>query len=156
MPGALPRGSILLIQAKDLLANPAGTTLVWNKVTEHNRKEFSIDPIRFEKSQRMSNGNLRKYFVTDKNRFSLSWTMLPSYRTFTVDGSWGAEDLRSFYDSVEGQGSFLIRVNLAKTGQNQESSGYEEYSVSFTDCSFSVVKRGTQPFWDVSLTMEEV
>ena len=34
----LPRGSMLLIEAKDLLATPAGTTATWNKVTEHNRR----------------------------------------------------------------------------------------------------------------------
>lgn len=156
MPSAMPRGSILQIQAKDLLATPAGTTLIWNKVTEHNRKEFNFDNQRFEKTQRMSNGLLRKFFIADKKRFNLSWTMLPSYRTLTVDSCWGAEDLRSFYNSTEGQGTFLIRINFAKNGTNQESSGYEEYTVSFTDCSFAVVKRGLQPFWDVSLSMEEV
>ena len=48
----MPRGSILLIQAKDLLATPAGTTLTWNKVTEHNRSEFEISPERIQKTQR--------------------------------------------------------------------------------------------------------
>ena len=43
----LPRGSVLWIEAKDLLATPAGTTKIWNKVTEHNRSpvELSIDRI---------------------------------------------------------------------------------------------------------------
>ncbi len=152
----LPRGSMLLIEAKDLLATPAGTAATWNKVTEHNRREFNIDPQRIEKVQRMSNGTLRKMFIADKKRFSVSWTMLPSYRTLTVDNSWGAEDLRAFYHSTEGQGTFKIRINFAKNGSSQESSGYEEYTVSFTDCSFTVVKRGLQPFWDVSIALEEV
>ena len=97
----MPRGSILLIQAKDLLATPAGTTLTWNKVTEHNRSEFEISPERIQKTQRMSNGTLRKFFISDKQRMTLSWQMLPSYRTLTVDGAWGAEDLRAFYESSE-------------------------------------------------------
>ena len=42
----MPRGSILQIEAKDLLATPAGTTLSWNKVTEHNRSSFTMDPER--------------------------------------------------------------------------------------------------------------
>jgi hypothetical protein len=32
--------------------------------------------------------------------------MLPSYRTLTVDGGWGAEDLRSFYFGDEGKAEF--------------------------------------------------
>jgi hypothetical protein len=152
----MPRGSILLIQAKDLLATPAGTTLTWNKVTEHNRSEFEISPERIQKTQRMSNGTLRKFFISDKQRMSLSWQMLPSYRTLTVDGAWGAEDLRAFYESNEGQGTFNVRVNMAKNGSSQESSGYEEYTVNIVSASFSIVKRGLQPFWNVSLSLEEV
>lgn len=56
----MPRGSILQIEAKDLLASPAGTTLIWNKVTEHNRSEFSMSIERIEKVIRTSNGTLRK------------------------------------------------------------------------------------------------
>jgi hypothetical protein len=152
----MPRGSILLIQAKDLLATPAGTTLTWNKVTEHNRSEFEISPERIQKTQRMSNGTLRKFFISDKQRMTLSWQMLPSYRTLTVDGAWGAEDLRAFYESNEGQATFNIRVNMAKNGSSQESSGYEEYTVNIVSASFSIVKRGLQPFWNVSLSLEEV
>jgi hypothetical protein len=152
----MPRGSILLIQAKDLLATPAGTTLTWNKVTEHNRSEFEISPERIQKTQRMSNGTLRKFFISDKQRMTLSWQMLPSYRTLTVDGAWGAEDLRAFYESNEGQATFNIRVNMAKNGSSQESSGYEEYTVNIVSASFSIVKRGLQPFWNVSLSLEEI
>jgi hypothetical protein len=160
---SMPRGSILLIEAKDLLA--AGTTPIWNKVTEHNRSEFTIGTQRIESKRRMSNGTLRKYYVADKKSFNLSWEMLPSYRNLTVDGAWGAEDLREFYEDG-GTGTFRIRVNMAKTGTNQEnivatginqqSSGYEEYNVSCTEATFTIVKRGIQPHWNVSLSLEEV
>jgi hypothetical protein len=152
----MPRGSILQIQAKDLLASPAGTSLVWNKVTEHNRSEFSVQINRIEKQVRTANGSMRKFFIADKKSFSVGWTMLPSYRSLTVDGGWGAEDLRTFYNSAGGQGEFLIRVNLAKDGTNQESSGYEEYNVIFSQCNFSVLKRGIQPHWSVNITLDEV
>lgn len=154
----MPRGSILQIQGYDLSANGGDGSLKYNKVTEHNRSQFDISTDRIEKQQRMGNGTLRKYFVADKKTFSLSWDMLPSYRTLTVDGAWGAEDLRSFYASAQGQGSFNIRINLAKDGTNQESvSGkYEEYTVMFTNCNFTVLKRGLQPFWSVSMTLVEV
>jgi hypothetical protein len=156
MAMTLPRGSIFSIEAKDLLATPAGTTKVWNKVTEHNRSEFSINVERIEKVVRTSNGTLRKNFVADKRKFSTSWSMLPSYRSLTVDGAWGAEDLRSFYLGEEGQGTFKIRLNIAQNGVSQESSGYEEYNVIFTDCNFAIAKRGLQPHWNVSLSLDEV
>jgi len=152
----LPRGSILSIEAIDLLASPPGTTKVWNKVTEHNRSDLGVSIERIEKVTRTSNGTLRKNYITDKRRFSASWTMLPSYRTLTVDGAWGAEDLRSFYLGDEGKTSFRIRINLAKDGADQTSSGYEEYTVVFGGCNFSVVKRGLQPHWNVSIELEEV
>lgn len=152
----LPRGSILSIEAIDLLASPPGTTKIWNKVTEHNRSDLGVSIERIEKVTRTSNGTLRKNYITDKRRFSASWTMLPSYRTLTVDGAWGAEDLRTFYLSNGGKESFNIRINLAKAGTDQTSSGYEEYTVVFGGCNFSVVKRGLQPHWTVSIELEEV
>jgi hypothetical protein len=153
---SLPRGSVLWIEAKDLLATTPGTTKTWNKVTEHNRSPLEISIERIEMSTRTSNGTLRKNHIADKRSFSMSWEMLPSYRDLTVDGGWGAEDLRQFYLSDDGKKTFNIRINLAKTGSDQSSSGYESYTVSFSNCSFSVLKRGLQPHWSVSLTMDEV
>jgi hypothetical protein len=152
----LPRGSILSIEATDVLASPPGTTKTFNKVTEHNRSDLGVSIERIEQVTRTSNGTLRKNYITDKRNFSASWTMLPSYRSLTVDGAWGAEDLRSFYLSDEGKTSFRIRINLAKNGADQTSSGYEEYTVVFGGCNFSVVKRGLQPHWNVSIELEEV
>ena len=152
----LPRGSILYIEAKDLLATPAGTVKTWNKVTEHNRSALDLGTERIEKVVRTSNGTLRKNHIADKKKFQLSWEMLPSYRTLTVDGGWGAEDLRSFYFGDEGKQSFNIRINLAKTGLDQSSSGYESYNVIISSCNFTVVKRGMQPHWNVSLSLDEV
>ena len=153
---SLPRGSVLWIEAKDLLATTPGTTKTWNKVSEHNRSPLEINVERIEAITRTSNGSLRKNHIADKRSFSMSWEMLPSYRDLTVDGGWGAEDLRQFYLSDDGKKTFNIRINLAKTGSDQSSSGYESYTVSFSNCSFSVLKRGIQPHWSVSLTMDEV
>lgn len=142
----MPRGSILWIKSGG----------VYYKVSEHNRSEFTINPQRIEKTQRMSNGTLRKFFIADKRTFNLSWDMLPHSSSLTVDGGWGAGDLRSFYYGSGGQGTFDIKVNLATDGTNQSSSGYEEYTVSITSANFIVVKRGIEPHWNVSLSMEQV
>jgi hypothetical protein len=104
----------------------------------------------------MSNGTLRKFFIADKKSFSISWDLVPAYRTETADGYWGAEDLRTFYESTLGKGTFDIRINYAKNGASQVSSGYESHTVSFTDCTFNLVKRGIQAHWNISISMEEV
>ena len=156
MSMTMPRGSILQIYATDLVANGGDGTAKYNKITEHNRSEFTYNPIRIESSRRMSNGTMRKFWIADKQSFTLSWSMLPSYRTLTVDGQWGAEDLKSFYEANEGA-PFNIRVNKASAGSSQESSGYEEYTVVFSSPpSFVIVKRGLQPHWNVSISLEEV
>ena len=162
----LGRGSILSIYAPDPLATTVVngvivsapvTSLQWNKLTEHNRSSFTMDNNRIEQVQRTSNGTLRKFFIADKKTFSVSWDMLPSYRSLTVDGAWGAEDIRSFYDTTLGQGVFKIKVNLSKTGTNDtETVRVEEYDVAFQSCSFIVLKRGLQPHWSVSMTLEDV
>jgi hypothetical protein len=152
----MPRGSALQIYATDWTINGGDNTVKYNKVTEHNRSDIAIQTTRYEKSMRMADGSLRKFFIKDKRVFSVSWDMLPAYRTLTVDNCWGAEDLRYFYNSIEGQKEFLIKINLAKDGTNQENTGFELFNVVISSLSFTLLKRGLQPFWNVSLTMEEV
>jgi hypothetical protein len=141
----MPRGSILQIESNG----------AYHKVTEHNRSAFDISPQRIETQTRMVNGSLRKFWIADKRAFSLSWDMLPHSTDLTVDGQWGAEDIQNFYYSPEGRGAFNIKINLATDGTNQESTG-EVVKVMFQSASFSVLKRGLEPFWSVSITLDEV
>lgn len=144
----LPVGSALFIQ------DAAGA---WQKLTEHNRSPISVDTQRFEQTIRMANGSLRKLFIADKKTVSTSWSMLPSYTSMTVDGGWGAEDIKSFYLSAKGQGTFNARIAY-------NSSRTEDFVASFTSCSFNIIKRNVkanaadtaQLFWDVSIALEEV
>ncbi len=152
----LPRGSAIQIYARDLYADPLDTTQSWIKLSEHNRSEIAMDVERIEQSQRMANGSLRKFFVADKKRFGVSWSMLPGTRLYTVDNQWGALDLIEFYNSSEGQSTFDIRLNFAKSGTSQESSGYEPYTVSCTSFNATLVKRGQVPFYNISMSMEQV
>jgi hypothetical protein len=154
----LPRGTALQFYAKDPLADPADTDLGWRNITEHNRSEISINSGRIQQTKRMANGSLRKFYIADKKTFSMSWSLVPSYRSLTVDGYWGAEDLRRFYESDEGKGTFDVLFNAAKDGTKQDTAllGAEEYTVSISDCSFTLVKRGIQAHWNISLTLEEV
>ncbi len=153
----LPKGNLIRVYAKDPLATPALTSETWVELSDHNRSEVDVSSLRIEETQRMANGTLRKFYVNDKKMFNVSWTMLPSYRAQTADGKWGAEDLREFYKSTSGKSTFKIRLNFAKGGsKDYGTANEEEYTVSFTNCSFQLVKRGVNAFWNVSLSMEEV
>jgi hypothetical protein len=140
------------------------TDPIWTKLSEHNRQPLSLDHNRIEKSQRMSNGTLRKFFIADKKNFSTSWEMLPSRSTLTVDGGYGAVDLQEFYSNI-GTSTFNIKIVYGQKGVSPSITNREEYyNVNFTSCSFSVVKRNVkgktidaaQEFWSVSISMEQV
>lgn len=148
----LPVGSLLYLDTS------TNDTPVWSKITEHNRAPVSIDTTRFESTQRMSNGSLRKLFIADKKSISASWSMLPTNDATTVDGGLGASSLRSFYHG-KGTGTFKVKISY-----NGVSARDEILTMSFTSCSFTVIKRNVkektadvaQEFWDVSISLEEV
>lgn len=147
---------------------PVGSLIYLNttiKLSDHNRQPVSIQTNRIEKQQRMSNGTLRKFFVADKKSINVTWTMLPSLSTFTVDGGYGAIDLRSFYEGTAAKASGALSgrsnfdVSLVYGGTSTQT-----FNMVFTSCSFELVKRNVkqvpgdtaQEFWNVSLSMEEV
>jgi len=139
----LSKGSVLEIESSS----------VFYKMSEHNRSAIDVTPIRIEKIERAANGTARKFFVAEKHKISCSWDMIPSTTAQTVDGGWGAVNLKSFYESSAGQGSFRIRLNYAENGVSNVQA---PMTVMFTECSFVIVKRGVEAFWNVSMTLEEV
>ena len=156
----LPVGSLIYFDTS------ANSTPSWQAIKEHNRQPARIDINRIEKTQRMANGTLRKYFIADKKAVSLSWNMLPSRSNLTVDGKWGAVDIQEFYSlATKGRATFKVKIVYGKqiVGGNQVDRS-EEFLAVFTQCNFTVVKRNVkgkttdpaQEFWDVSLTLEEV
>ena len=156
----LPVGSLIYLDTSTT------STPTWQKVSEHNREPASINVNRIERSQRMSNGFLRKYWIADKKSLSVSWKMLPSRSGLTVDGGWGAVDIQEYYAlASKGRSSFKVKIVYGKevVGGNTVDRD-DEFLAVFTSCNFSVVKRNVkgktadpaQEFWDVSLTLEEV
>ena len=137
-------------------------SLRFRRLTEHNRAPLSLSTERIESSQRMANGTLRKYFIADKLNLSVSWEMIPSFRNETVDGAWGAEDIKNFYESSAGRGPFRIKINptVFSTSLVEQSDGAladdYTYTMAFTSCDFTVIKRGLQPFWSVNISLEQV
>ena len=149
----LPVGSILYFDTGSDAATPT-----WTKLSEHNRAAINLDLNRIEKTQRMSNGSLRKIHITDKKEISTSWNALPTYSSLTVDGGYGAADIRAFYLD-KGKGAFKIKISY-----NAVAIRDETILASFTSCTFSISKRNIrsniasvpQEFWDVSISLEEV
>lgn len=146
---------------------PQGSILMFNstiKLSEHNRAPVSLSPNRIEKKQRMGNGAIRKFYIADKESISVSWNKLPSFSTYTIDGGYGAIDLKQFYDGTEskasgaksGRTTFDVTIKYGGTTKTME--------MIFTSLSLEVVNRNVkqasndtaQEFWNVSMTLEEV
>jgi hypothetical protein len=154
----LPVGSLLYVDTS------VTDTPTWVKLSEHNRQPMSINQNRIQKVIRMSNGTLRKFFIADKREFSTSWSMLPSFSNMTVDAGYGAVDLKSYFEGTKGQGVFKLKIVYGKNQTTPFADREEIVLVSFTSCSFEVVKRNVkdsssnpaQEFWNVSIAMEQV
>lgn len=152
-PMTLPVGSLLYLDTGTDLVTPT-----WTKLSEHNRSPVSVDVNRIEKTQRMANGTLRKLWIADKSQLDASWNMLPTNSTMTIDAGMGAADIKSFYLN-KGKGTFKVKISY-----NGVSARDEIMTMSFTSCTFSVIKRNVknsvsdapQEFWDVSIGLEEV
>ncbi len=152
-PMTLPVGSILYFDTGTDLVTPT-----WTKLSEHNRFPVSVDINRIEKTQRMSNGTLRKLWIADKSQLDTSWNNLPTNSTMTIDAGMGAADIKAFYLN-KGKGTFKVKISY-----NGVSARDEIMTMSFTSCTFSVIKRNVknsvsdapQEFWDVSIGLEEV
>jgi hypothetical protein len=118
---------------------PVGSLIKFNSValSEHNRTPMSIGYNRIEKTQRMANGTLRKFFIGDKKTLSVSWDQLPSYSNYTIDGGYGALDLKTFYESALGKSSFPVTISYS----TQTGSTTETMNMNFTAFSCEVTKR---------------
>jgi hypothetical protein len=155
---SLPVGSLLYVDTSTT------DTPTWAKLSEHNRQPMSVGQNRIQKATRMSNGTLRKFFIADKREFSTSWNMLPSFSNMTIDAGYGALDLKSYFEGAKGQGVFKLKIVYGKNQTSPFADREEIFTVSFTSCSFEVVKRNVkdsaadpaQEFWNVSIAMEQV
>lgn len=137
----MPKGSILEINANG----------VWNTVTEHNRQPLEVTNERIEDVKRMANGTLRKYYVADKRVFNTSWEMVPSGTKYLVDNAnWGGELIKEFYYNA-GKNAFQIKIR-----RGEGSNTHETATVIFSSFNYTIVKRGVDTFYNISLEMTEV
>lgn len=142
-------------------------------LSDHNRKEIDIDPDRIENRKRMINGKMRSYHIADKEKFSWSWSLLPSRAydadpTFdvttgkatvntpmhTADGGAGGWDIKNWYDTHTGPFWMLLSYDIG-----QKYGSVTQYTkavhVYFSSFNHSVVTRGITDLWDISVTLEE-
>lgn len=146
---------------------PVGSLIYLNstiKLSEHNRQPITLSKIRIEKQTRMGNGQMRKYFIADKESLAISWNKLPSFHGFTIDDGYGAVDLRDFYNGTASKangalsGRNTFDVSILYGGQTKTME------MIFTSFSMELVNRNVkqssidtaQEFWNISISLEEV
>ena len=149
-------------------------------LTDDNRSPLDFSQERIEKRERMINGRMRSYHISDKMRLRTDWKMIPSRshsdvpsfdtatglspnKSYTTDGGAGAADMLEWYDSHKG--SFWVflaydRKGIFK-GTPEPYDHLRQYNqlieMFISDFSYSVEKRGTNfDYWNVSVTLEEV
>lgn len=128
----------------------------WVKISDHNRAELSVDVERLESKQRMSDGTLRRYFVSQKRTWSTSWDMFPSRASALLVNGQDGEWMEQFNQDTNG--SFLMRLRGGDDINKATSdSSIEEVRVMISEFSHSVLKRGTATdLWTMTITLEEV
>lgn len=137
-------------------------------LTDDNRDSVAISPNRIEYKQRMLNGRLRSYYVTDKNTISTSWSNLPSRSTryptvedgrtdsITSDNFGAGQDIKNWYETHTGD-FWMLLVYDGVDDSSSVDSQVELYNVMFEDFSFDIVKRGQyNDLWNVSISLVEV
>jgi len=88
-------------------------------ITDDNRQPIQFKNERIEKRERMINGRMRSYHISDKLTLSTSWTLIPSRshddvptfdtisglspkKSYTTDGGAGGADMLEWYDAHKG------------------------------------------------------
>lgn len=118
-------------------------------LSDHNRQPISISQQRIENRQRMINGSMRSYHISDKISIGVSWSRLPSRSysrnvnfsangisemlntdsEYTVDGGAGGVEMLDWYENHNGP--FYVYLGYDKYNNNSF-----KVSGDITDASF--------------------
>ena len=99
-----------------------------------------------------------------KESINVSWNKLPSFSTYTVDGGYGALDIKSFYDgtaskasgALSGRSSFDVTISYGGTTKTMEMM-FSSFSLEINGRNVKQATGDTpQEFWNVSLSLDEV
>jgi len=150
-------------------------------LSDHGRAPIDISTERIEKRERTVNGKSRSYHIADKNKFTVSWTGLPSRAYsdspefsvngkqtssgigFTVDGGAGGVELLDWYENHKGSFWMFLSYDKYNTfGSDSEAKMHlQQYNdvveVYISNFNYKVGKRGQtlHDFWDITVTLEE-
>lgn len=146
--------------------------MTWNgvKVTDHGRSSLSESVERIGIDKRMAGGTLRRQFVGNKRKWSVTWENLPSSNAVvngfkTADGGMSGGDIEQFYYNTPGKFRMVLRrgsaINMTAPSPAESALPYEDanfyiVNVMITEFSKEVVKRGRVDMWTVSVSLEEV
>lgn len=140
-------------------------------LSDHNRSPLQFKTERIEQRQRMINGNMRSFYIADKNTLSVGWNNLPSRSYFsvpnwattgagsgmtsqspeyTVDGGAGGVEMLDWYEHHTGPFWMFLAYdkfnNYAQDGTSAPYTHLEQYNqiiqVYVSDFSYTVSKRG--------------
>lgn len=149
-------------------------------LSDHSRAPLSISNTRYEKSIQLSNGLTRKYVIANKRSINLSWSMLPSSASITVDGGAGAYELQKFYEnnfnneitvtvfSDRGSGTpastglalsqnYPVITTMPSVAGVSWTGYIEEFSCEIQKryAGGGTVPSGRYDYWDVSMSLKE-
>ena len=141
-------------------------------LTDDGRDAVSVSPNRIEYKQRMINGRMRSYYVTDKNTFSTAWSNLPSRNVdtsrkylseyerggTTVTTPYAAgQQIKDWYETYTGDFWMLLVYDAGDGGTSDNAQRQlEKYNVFFDSFKYDIVKRGQyNDLWDVDITLVE-
>lgn len=171
---------IIFCQNKPVLATTGENAGKWDLgtnylyLTDDGRDPVSVDSERIEYKQRMLNGRMRSYYVTDKRSFSTSWKDLPSrsedssrkyiseYDKRTTSIPYGAgQEIKKWYETYTGDFWVLLVYDgpeyNANTNNKTALQQVETYNVFFESFNFTITKRGQfNDLWDVDISLVEV
>ena len=169
------RPSLIIFCENEPISGTGGDAGKWDLgtnylyLTDDGRDPVSVDPQRIEYKQRMLNGRLRSYYVTDKVNISTSWNNLPSRsqdtsrkyiseydkRTTSIKYAAGQE-LKDWYETYTGDFWVLLVYDGGSNTQMDLAKQVEKYNVFFETFNYTVVKRGQHnDLWDVNISLVE-
>lgn len=148
-------------------------------LTDDNRSPLQVSFDRIEYKQRMINGRMRSYHISDKKIYSASWDLIPSrsinpnlsnldfisekyYSGETVTNSnfLAADEMLEWYEDHTGEFYMILSYDRQHVfgdeneSYNKISAACEIVPVFFEDFSYSIEKRGQyNDLWSVSMTL---
>lgn len=178
----------LIIFSETEPVNVSGST-DWNLglnyiyLSDDNREPMQVSYERKEYKQRMANGKMRSFYVTDKRSFSTGWSDFPSRRvaqsgaplgrtgTITSDKFAAGIDLVNWFNTHNKDFWMLLVYDGAisnttldswtgttvnSSAINQSAGWAEKIHVFYDQFNFTIKKRGQyNDLWDVTLSLVE-